>query len=60
MESPCIQVCVVDAATRACIGCGRTIEQIAGWTGFSASERRRIMSELSTRKIPQPTEGVVP
>lgn len=49
MESPCIKVCVIDKATGLCLGCGRTLDEIAHWSSLSASERRRIMSELAAR-----------
>jgi len=47
MESPCINVCTVDPGTSRCLGCGRTLAQIAAWTSLSPLERRRIMSELA-------------
>lgn len=50
MESPCIKVCVIDEITRLCTGCGRSLAEIAGWTSFTADERRRIMSELPARR----------
>ena len=32
-----------------CVGCGRTLAEIAGWIRFSAEERARIMAELPRR-----------
>ncbi len=52
MESPCIDVCEIDRATGLCLGCRRTIDEIAGWTAMTSAERRRIMTELPLRKIP--------
>jgi uncharacterized protein len=52
MESPCIDVCEIDRATGLCLGCRRTIDEIAGWTAMTSAERRRIMAELPLRKIP--------
>jgi predicted Fe-S protein YdhL (DUF1289 family) len=49
MESPCTKVCVVDPQARLCIGCGRSLAEIGGWTGLSVAERRRIMVELPQR-----------
>ena len=51
MESPCVDVCEIDRATGLCLGCRRTIEEIAAWSSMTSAERRRIMAELSTRKI---------
>jgi uncharacterized protein len=49
IQSPCKKVCVVDPISALCIGCGRTLVEIAGWIGFGADERRRIMGELPAR-----------
>ncbi len=53
METPCINVCVIDQTTRLCAGCGRTIDEIAGWRVLPDSERRRIMAELPQRRRAQ-------
>ncbi|KAB2917066.1 MAG: DUF1289 domain-containing protein [Hyphomicrobiaceae bacterium] len=50
METPCIKVCVIDPATRLCAGCGRSIDEIAGWRTMTDIERRRIMRELPARQ----------
>ena len=49
IESPCIKVCTLDARRGLCLGCGRTVDEIARWTAMSAAERRRVMSELDGR-----------
>lgn len=49
MESPCIHICSLDATSSLCIGCGRTLDEIGGWTGFSDEKRRRIMLALAER-----------
>jgi predicted Fe-S protein YdhL (DUF1289 family) len=49
MDSPCIKICVMDAATGLCAGCGRSLEEIAGWAGMTDQERRRIMRDLPAR-----------
>jgi uncharacterized protein len=50
MQSPCINVCVIDVTTRLCVGCGRSLAEIAGWTAMTDGERRRIMGELAARQ----------
>ena len=47
--TPCTKVCVIDAASGLCRGCGRTIDEIAQWAGLSDETRRTIMSGLSAR-----------
>jgi predicted Fe-S protein YdhL (DUF1289 family) len=49
IASPCNKVCVVDPHAALCIGCGRSLAEIASWIGFDADERRRIMAELPRR-----------
>ncbi|MGI8527208.1 MAG: DUF1289 domain-containing protein [Pseudolabrys sp.] len=49
MLSPCVKVCVLDANAGRCLGCGRSIDEIARWTGMSAAERAAIMAELPAR-----------
>ena len=46
MESPCILVCSIDMVTGYCFGCGRTREEIGGWTLYTSQERRAIMADL--------------
>jgi predicted Fe-S protein YdhL (DUF1289 family) len=40
----------MDACSGLCIGCGRTLDEIAGWADTSAEERRAIMVVLPARK----------
>ena len=49
IESPCVRICVVDPRTRHCLGCHRTIEEIAAWTAMTPDARRAVMAELPAR-----------
>lgn len=49
IETPCIKICVVDPETGFCIGCGRTRQEIGGWLGMAAEERRNIIQQLAER-----------
>jgi uncharacterized protein len=49
ISSPCIKVCVIDAASGLCSGCGRTLDEIARWGGLSEAERLAIMRGLGER-----------
>jgi predicted Fe-S protein YdhL (DUF1289 family) len=42
-------VCAIDPISALCVGCGRTLAEIAGWLRFSPDERARIMAELPRR-----------
>jgi predicted Fe-S protein YdhL (DUF1289 family) len=47
METPCIKVCTIDPASGSCVGCGRTLGEIAAWASLAPAERRRIMARLA-------------
>ena len=48
-DSPCVRICVVHPQARICIGCHRTVEEIARWSRMSASERHAINAALPGR-----------
>ena len=48
--SPCLGICLMDPKTRMCRGCLRTIEEIAGWYGANAAEKRVILKQLAERR----------
>jgi predicted Fe-S protein YdhL (DUF1289 family) len=49
MESPCVKICTYEPGAGMCLGCGRTLAEIAGWAALGDAERRRIMDELPAR-----------
>ena len=49
ISTPCLGVCAVSGAHNLCIGCGRTLKEIAGWTRLTEPERRAIMDQLPAR-----------
>jgi len=49
IRTPCIKVCVVDGASGNCLGCGRTLGEIAQWARFSDAERDAVMALLPAR-----------
>jgi len=49
IESPCIKLCVIDPATRHCLGCHRTIDEITSWSRITPEERSGIIQELPSR-----------
>ncbi|MDP3175830.1 MAG: DUF1289 domain-containing protein [Phenylobacterium sp.] len=50
IATPCILVCAIDDESGLCLGCFRTIGEIAGWGALPDSERARIMAELVSRE----------
>ena len=51
VPSPCTSICVIDGPTGLCAGCYRTLDEIAGWIGFSTAERRTLLAELARRRM---------
>ena len=47
--TPCVKVCVVDGESGLCLGCFRTLAEVAGWSRFTDAERSAIMTELPAR-----------
>jgi len=56
-ETPCIAVCIIDPKTSLCLGCGRTLPEIARWPRMPGSERRAVMAGLAERMA---EAGLVP
>jgi predicted Fe-S protein YdhL (DUF1289 family) len=50
MISPCAGVCILHTETKLCLGCYRTIEEIAGWQEMSAPDQHRTMAEIAQRR----------
>ena len=50
IASPCVKVCIVDGASDLCLGCLRTLGEIAGWAAMTDEERAAVTSELPSRR----------
>ena len=48
-QSPCIKLCVTHPESGLCMGCYRTLEEIARWPGMTPDERRAVMMTLPER-----------
>ena len=48
-ETPCIAVCMIDPRTNLCLGCGRTLPEIARWPKMASADRRALMALLPDR-----------
>jgi len=49
LETPCINVCLLDERSGLCVGCGRSGDEIARWVEMTPAERRAIMAALPKR-----------
>jgi uncharacterized protein len=51
VPSPCISVCKMDSKQGLCVGCGRTLDEIARWGGMSESEKRGVWQAIDGRRV---------
>jgi uncharacterized protein len=47
--SPCMNVCVLDAG-KVCIGCRRTLDEIARWGRMSVREQWQVVARLELER----------
>ena len=50
VPSPCISVCTMDAKNRLCVGCFRTLDEIAAWSVLDADAKRAVLAALPLRR----------
>ena len=50
MKSPCVNVCQMDPVRGVCLGCCRTLDEIARWGGMDDSQQVRLLAELPERR----------
>lgn len=48
VRSPCIKVCQLNSE-QICLGCGRSLEEIANWGGADAGAQRQIADRAARR-----------
>ena len=50
IATPCVKVCVVDGESGLCLGCYRTLHEVAAWAQLTEAARETIMAELPSRR----------
>lgn len=50
IATPCVMVCAVDGESGLCLGCFRTLKEIAGWRALSDEARAAVMADLPSRR----------
>ncbi|MBN9670264.1 DUF1289 domain-containing protein [Labrenzia aggregata] len=50
MKSPCVNICQIEQTSGLCTGCLRTLDEIAGWSGFSDAKRNEVLADLNRRR----------
>ncbi len=51
LVSPCAGVCILNTETKFCLGCYRTITEIARWQNMSLDDQRQVMAKLDERRL---------
>ncbi len=50
VPSPCVNVCRLDETTRLCVGCFRTLDEIACWSGYTRAEKLAVRARVDARR----------
>jgi len=50
VPSPCISVCRIDEASGLCVGCLRTLDEIASWSTLDDAGRRSVWQAIAQRR----------
>lgn len=50
INSPCINICVINAETGFCAGCYRTIDEITHWQKLTPQQKIDLLRELLSRR----------
>lgn len=56
VRSPCINICRLDAQ-RVCVGCLRSVDEIAGWRALSDAQRRAVLARLEAARAAMADAG---
>jgi predicted Fe-S protein YdhL (DUF1289 family) len=50
VPSPCINVCQMDQQSGLCLGCRRTLQEIAEWLEMTPEEKLAILDRVEARR----------
>jgi uncharacterized protein len=50
VQSPCVSVCRMSPATGLCMGCLRTLGEIAAWGQASDDDKRAVWAQIEVRR----------
>jgi predicted Fe-S protein YdhL (DUF1289 family) len=60
VPSPCINVCRMDAQSGLCVGCLRTLEEIAAWGTLGEEAKRTVWAVIEQRRTTSPAFALPP
>lgn len=49
IKTPCVGICTMGEGVDLCLGCGRRIDEIMGWSWYDDESRERIMIQSEIR-----------
>jgi len=58
IASPCTKICTLDGSGEYCLGCFRTLDEIARWGTMSDDERARVLNALAGRRETKQQSGI--
>ncbi|MDC1171399.1 DUF1289 domain-containing protein [Alphaproteobacteria bacterium] len=50
ITSPCIGVCQINAKTKFCLGCWRSLREVAHWSRYTTTEKLAVLQDLRQRQ----------
>jgi predicted Fe-S protein YdhL (DUF1289 family) len=50
VPSPCVRICFIHPPTGYCVGCLRTLDEIAAWGSLDNREKREVLARLPDRR----------
>lgn len=50
VHSPCINVCRLDAGSTLCLGCYRSVDEIANWSVYTPAQKQAVLALLPARR----------
>ncbi|MES2960443.1 MAG: DUF1289 domain-containing protein [Pseudomonadota bacterium] len=60
LPSPCKNICVMHEASGHCLGCGRTLDEIALWSVLDDDDKRAVWALLPERLARLPDASHLP
>lgn len=58
IESPCIKLCRIESGL--CLGCLRSLDEIAAWSAMTDADRRAVMAQLPARRAARQPGSTIP
>jgi len=49
VPSPCVSICRMDPASGLCVGCLRTLDEIAQWSSMADDDKRAVLGRIEAR-----------